>query len=50
MVENEFYSDSFRALSAEKLGMSVLLLCSDKDDSVRDYDKHGKNSPENEEE
>ena len=51
MVENEFYNDSFRALSAEKLGPSVLLLCAEKEESVQSYDEYlGNNSTEKEKE
>lgn len=41
-IENEIFSDSFRALSAEKLGISVLELCADEvvfKDGCQDYNK-----------
>lgn len=40
--ENEYFSDSFRALSPEKLGLSVLQLCAERDDpwsSTENYDE-----------
>ncbi len=38
-IDYDVFVDSFRALSAEKLGLSVLELCADEDYNIYDQNK-----------
>lgn len=49
MVEKEFFSDSFRALSAQKLGQSVLLLCAENEEDSYTYEEYDISSESEEE-